>query len=48
MLSGPQMKLAIAEATVHACYISASGLLRESLARDIDRSLDDAFGFAEG
>jgi RNA polymerase sigma-70 factor, ECF subfamily len=38
--------LEIAEATVHAYNISACGLLRESLARDIDRSLEDAFGFA--
>jgi RNA polymerase sigma-70 factor, ECF subfamily len=38
--------LEIPEATVRTRYFRARGLLRESLARDIDRSLDNAFGFA--
>jgi RNA polymerase sigma-70 factor (ECF subfamily) len=38
--------LGIPEATVRTRYFRARGLLRESLARDIDRSLEDAFGFA--
>ena len=38
--------LDIPEPTVRTRYFRARGLLRESLARDIDRSLDDAFGFA--
>jgi RNA polymerase sigma-70 factor (ECF subfamily) len=38
--------LNIPEPTVRTRYFRARGLLRESLARDIDRSLDDAFGFA--
>lgn len=38
--------LGIPEATVRTRYFRARGLLRESLARDVDRSMDDAFGFA--
>jgi RNA polymerase sigma-70 factor (ECF subfamily) len=38
--------LDIPEPTVRTRFFRARGLLRESLARDIDRSLDDAFGFA--
>jgi RNA polymerase sigma-70 factor (ECF subfamily) len=38
--------LDIPEATVRTRYFRARGLLRESLARDIDRSLEQAFGFA--
>jgi RNA polymerase sigma-70 factor (ECF subfamily) len=38
--------LEIPEATVRTRYFRARSLLRESLARDIDRSMDDAFGFA--
>jgi RNA polymerase sigma-70 factor (ECF subfamily) len=38
--------LEIPDATVRTRYFRARGLLRESLARDIDRSLEDAFGFA--
>jgi RNA polymerase sigma-70 factor (ECF subfamily) len=38
--------LQLPEATVRTRYFRARGLLRESLARDIDRSLEDAFGFA--
>jgi RNA polymerase sigma-70 factor (ECF subfamily) len=38
--------LDIPDATVRTRYFRARGLLRESLARDIDRSLEDAFGFA--
>jgi RNA polymerase sigma-70 factor (ECF subfamily) len=38
--------LDIPEATVRTRYFRARGLLRESLARDIDRSLEDAFAFA--
>lgn len=38
--------LEIPEATVRTRYFRARGLLRESLARDIDRSLEDAFAFA--
>jgi RNA polymerase sigma-70 factor (ECF subfamily) len=38
--------LGIPEATVRTRYFRARGLLRESLARDIDRSLEDAFAFA--
>jgi RNA polymerase sigma-70 factor (ECF subfamily) len=38
--------LDIPEATVRTRYFRARGLLRESMARDIDRSLEDAFGFA--
>jgi RNA polymerase sigma-70 factor (ECF subfamily) len=38
--------LQIPDATVRTRYFRARGLLRESLARDIDRSLEDAFGFA--
>jgi RNA polymerase sigma-70 factor (ECF subfamily) len=38
--------LDIPEATVRTRFFRARGLLRESLARDIDRSLEDAFGFA--
>jgi RNA polymerase sigma-70 factor, ECF subfamily len=38
--------LEICEATVRARYVKARSVLRESLARDIDRSLEDAFGCA--
>ena len=38
--------LEIPEATVRTRYFRARGLLRESMARDIDRSLEAAFGFA--
>ena len=38
--------LDISEATVRTRHFRARGLLRESLARDIDRSLEDAFAFA--
>jgi RNA polymerase sigma-70 factor (ECF subfamily) len=38
--------LEIPEVTVRTRYFRARGLLREALARDIDRSLEDAFGFA--
>ena len=38
--------LGLPEATVRTRYFRARGLLREALARDIDRSLEDAFGFA--
>jgi RNA polymerase sigma-70 factor (ECF subfamily) len=38
--------LEIPEATVRARYSMARGLLRESLARDVDRSLPEAFGLA--
>jgi RNA polymerase sigma-70 factor (ECF subfamily) len=38
--------LDIPEPTVRTRYFRARGLLRESLARDIDRTLEDAFGFA--
>ena len=38
--------LDIPHATVRTRYFRARGLLRESLARDIDRSFEDAFGFA--
>ena len=38
--------LGIPEATVRTRYFRARGLLRESMARDIDRSLESAFGFA--
>ena len=38
--------LDIPDATVRTRFFRARGLLRESLARDIDRSLEDAFGFA--
>jgi RNA polymerase sigma-70 factor (ECF subfamily) len=38
--------LGIPEATVRTRYFRARGLLRESMARDIDRSLEAAFGFA--
>ena len=38
--------LDIPAATVRTRYFRARGLLRESLARDIDRSMEDAFGFA--
>jgi RNA polymerase sigma-70 factor (ECF subfamily) len=38
--------LEIPEATVRTRFFRARALLRESLARDIDRSLEDAFGFA--
>ena len=37
--------LEIPEATVRTRYLRARSLLRELLARDIDRSLEDAFGF---
>lgn len=38
--------LDIPEATVRTRYFRARSLLRESLCRDIDRSLEDAFAFA--
>jgi RNA polymerase sigma-70 factor (ECF subfamily) len=38
--------LGIPEPTVRTRYFRARGLLRESLARDVDRTLEDAFGFA--
>jgi RNA polymerase sigma-70 factor (ECF subfamily) len=38
--------LEIPEATVRTRYFRARGLLREALARDIDRTLEDAFAFA--
>jgi RNA polymerase sigma-70 factor (ECF subfamily) len=38
--------LDIPEATVRTRYFRARGLLRDSLARDIDRTLGDAFSFA--
>lgn len=38
--------LEIPEATVRTRFFRARGLLRESLARDVDRSLEAAFGFA--
>lgn len=37
--------LGISETAVRTRYFRARGLVRASLARDIDRSLDDAFGF---
>ena len=38
--------LGIPEATVRTRYFRARGLLRESLAREVDRGMEDAFGFA--
>ena len=38
--------LAISEAAVRTRYLKARSLLRKSFARDIDRSLKDAFGCA--
>jgi RNA polymerase sigma-70 factor (ECF subfamily) len=38
--------LDIPEATVRTRYFRARSLLRESLAHDIDLTLEDAFGFA--
>ena len=38
--------LDIPDATVRTRYFRARGLLRESLASDIDRTLEDAFAFA--
>jgi RNA polymerase sigma-70 factor (ECF subfamily) len=38
--------LQIPEATVRTRYSRARSLLRQSLARDIDRNLQEAFGFA--
>ena len=38
--------LGIPEATVRTRYFRARGLLRESLARDVDRTLEEAFAFA--
>src|SRR5687767_5124408 len=38
--------LDIPDATVRSRFFRARGLLRESLARDIDRSIEGAFGFA--
>jgi RNA polymerase sigma-70 factor (ECF subfamily) len=38
--------LQIPQATVRTRFFRARGLLREALARDVDRSLEDAFGFA--
>ena len=37
--------LGISEATVRTRYFRARGLLRESLARDVDRTLEEAFAF---
>jgi RNA polymerase sigma-70 factor (ECF subfamily) len=37
--------LEIPEATVRSRYFRARGMLRESLAREFDFALDDAFGF---
>ena len=37
--------LDIPEATVRTRFFRARGLLREALARDIDLSMADAFGF---
>lgn len=37
--------LGIPEATVRTRYFRARGLLREALARDVDRSLEEAFAF---
>jgi len=38
--------LQLPEATVRTRYFTARALLRESLARDIDHSLEEAFSFA--
>jgi RNA polymerase sigma-70 factor (ECF subfamily) len=38
--------LDIPEATVRTRYFRARGLLRESLARDLDEAIEDAFSFA--
>jgi RNA polymerase sigma-70 factor (ECF subfamily) len=38
--------LGIPEATVRSRFFRARGLLRESLAREIDLTMEDAFGFA--
>ena len=38
--------LGIPEATVRTRFFRARGLLRESIARDVDFAVDDAFGFA--
>lgn len=38
--------LGIPEATVRSRFFRARGLLRESLAREVDRGMEDAFGFA--
>jgi RNA polymerase sigma-70 factor, ECF subfamily len=38
--------LGIAEATVRTRHFRARGLLREALAREVDSSLEEAFGFA--
>ena len=38
--------LGIPEATVRSRFFRARSLLRESLARDVDRAYGDAFGFA--
>jgi RNA polymerase sigma-70 factor (ECF subfamily) len=38
--------LDIPEATVRTRYFRARSMLRESLARDVDTALDDAFAFA--
>lgn len=38
--------LGIPEATVRTRFFRARGLLRESLAQEVDRGLEDAFGFA--
>jgi RNA polymerase sigma-70 factor (ECF subfamily) len=38
--------LEIPEATVRTRFFRARALLRESLAREVDRGLEDAFGFA--
>lgn len=38
--------LGLPEATVRTRYFRARGLLREALARDVDRTLEEAFAFA--
>jgi RNA polymerase sigma-70 factor (ECF subfamily) len=38
--------LGIPEATVRTRFFRARGLLRESLAQEVDRGMEDAFGFA--
>ncbi len=40
--------LGIPEATVRTRFFRARGLLRESLAREIDFAFEDAFAFAGG
>lgn len=38
--------LGVAEATVRTRHFRARALLRESLAQEVDRNLEEAFGFA--